>query len=131
MGITPIFRKSSKLVLPKLFSFGKHHFVPFYHFFYQGKGNMFISAPSLRPIVVAQTTLSMLDFLFVVRVAGLELSLGLSNILTLALFTSSKVYQIATITIHFLSDGVDSLSICTLKLFGIFNHRTGMAIVAF
>ena len=62
---------------------------------------------------------------------GLELGLGLSDILTLALFTSSKVYQIATITINFLSDGADSLSICTLKLLGIFNHRASMAIVAF
>ena len=75
--------------------------------------------------------LPMFYFLLVVRMASFEGGLGFANILTLALFASSKVNHIFTTTVYPLSNLVASLSVCAVKPSCIVNNRAGMTTIAF
>jgi hypothetical protein len=124
LSTTPIFNKTSQLVLPIQFCFGQGFHIPTFNLIYQCNSKVFITA-ALSPIVVAETPYLFLYFLLMVAVSSFKGGLCFSNVLAMAFLASSQIYDIRAVTIQLMLDVVAFLGVCTLERFPLLQNRTG------
>ena len=124
MCMPPILNIATELVLPVHFLCCKGLIISNLYLLNELYGYTRVPTP-LSPIMVAQPTITPLDFLLMVTVSLFEWGGTFSNILSLTFLACPKVNNIRTVTVQSLSDRIGSLCVSASKFPPLLHNRTG------